>query len=127
MVHIHSSTKHKRLVKVGEKIIGHIDGNRFVKQVSGSRHMLRRPPAWAIDAEAYDSEIRPNATEIVVLDKETGLEYHCSVETFDRLKGGLDRGFGRQYMLTLNHWVVRVNGHRQLGLLGQGDDNSAHC
>jgi len=103
-------------VRAHGKIIGYLQDHTFIKPVIGSKHMLRRPPAWAIDAEAFDEEIKPNITEFVVIDKGTGIEYHASVETFDRLKRELDRGFGRQYFLTLNHWQVRGNGHRQLSL-----------
>lgn len=95
------------------KVVGCFEQNKFIKEVYGSKHKLRYPPAWAIDAEAFDIEIKPNATEIVVIDKETGIKYHASVETFDRLKGELDRGWGRQYLLTLNHWQVEDNGNRQ--------------
>ena len=116
MLNSYCSTREKRLAKVGDKVVGCLEGNKFTKSVMGSKHKLRCPQAWAIDAEAFDSDIRPNATQIVVIDRETGLEYSCSVETFDRLKGELDRGFGRQYFLTLNHWHVEGNGHKQLSL-----------
>ena len=108
----------RRIVKVGDKTIGYLDGDRFIKPVMASKHKLKYPPAWAIDADAFDSEIEPNATEIIIQDKEAGVEYHASVETFDRLKGELSRGFGRQYFLTLNHWEERGNGHHQLSLWG---------
>ncbi|MFC1967851.1 hypothetical protein ACFLVX_00460, partial [Chloroflexota bacterium] len=113
MLNSYCSTE-KRQVKVDGKIIGTLDGNKFIKTVVGSRHRLRRPPAWALDAGAFDQEVRPNATEVIVIDKETGVEYHASVETFDQLKGELDRGFGRQYFLTLNHWQTKNNVYRQL-------------
>ena len=116
-------SKNRELIKVGEKVIGCLQDNKFIKSVIGSKHRLRRPSAWAIDSNVFDEQIKPNAIEIVIMDKETGKTYHCSVETFDRLKGELDRGFGRQYFLTLSHWRIENNGHRQLGLWG-GDDNS---
>lgn len=119
MAQIYSNTKEKRLVKVGDKVVGCLEGDKFLKAVIGSRHRLRYPPAWAIDAEAFDREVKPKTTRLVVIDKETGLEYHCPTETFDQLKGELDRGFGRQYFLTLKHWEVRGNGHKQLTLLGE--------
>lgn len=109
-------------IKAEGKVIGYLQDHTFIKPVLGSKHRLKRPPAWAIDAEAFDREVEPNATKIVVRDRETGLEYHCLVEVFDRLKAELDRGFGRQYFLTLNHWEVKGNGHHQLGLWGGGDD-----
>ena len=116
----HNTHSHsvKTPIRAQGKIIGYLEDHTFIKPARGSKHRLRCPPAWAIDAEAFDSEVKPNATEIIVVDKESGIEYHCKVETFDRLKGELDRGFGRQYFLTLNHWEVRDNGHRQLGLWG---------
>ena len=117
------SQKDRIIIKVGDKVVGCLGDNRFTKLVVGSKHMLRRPPAWAVDAEAFDAEVKPNATELVVIDKETGIQYHCPVGKFDRLKGELDRGFGRQYFLTLNHWEIRGNGHRQLSLWG-GDGNA---
>ena len=122
MVYVYSNTKDKRLVKVGSRTVGTLKDNRFIKQVIGSKHKLRYPSAWAIDAEAFDKEVRPNATEIIVIDKETGLKYHCQVKTFDRLKGELNRGFGRQYFLTLNHWLIEGNGHRQLSFWGSDGD-----
>jgi hypothetical protein len=96
------------------KVLGRFQENKFIKEVCGSKHRLRYPPAWAIDAEAFDREVKPNAAEIIVIDKETGTKYHAQVDTFDRLKGELDRGWGRQYFLTLNHWEVENNGDRQL-------------
>ena len=118
MVRVYSNTKEKRLVKVGDKVVGCFEGDKFIKSVIGSRHKLRCPPAWAIDAEAFDREVKPKATKIIIEDKETGLEYHCLVENFDNLKSELDRGFGRQYLLTLKHWEVRGNEHHQLSLWG---------
>ena len=123
--HSNCTTQHptvKTPVKVQGKVIGYLKGHVFFKSVMGSKHRLRRPPAWALDAETFDEEIKPNATEFIVIDKETGLEYHCLVGNFDRLKGELDRGFGRQYFLTLGHWEGRNNGHRQLNLWG-GESN----
>jgi len=112
----------KTRIEAEGRVIGYLEDHTFIKPVLGSKHRLRRPLAWAIDAEAFDREVKPNATKIVVRDRETGLEYHCLVEVFDRLKAELDRGFGRQYFLTLNHWEVKGNGHHQLGLWGGGDD-----
>ena len=108
----------KTPVRAWGKIIGYLKSEIFFKSVFGSKHQLKCPPAWCIDSEAFDKEIKHCATEIVVIDKETGVKYHTSVETFDRLKGELNRGFGRQYFLTLNHWQVEDNGSRQLTLWG---------
>ena len=118
---INCSTKRKT-IKVGNKTIGNLEDNKFIKTVVGSKHQLKSPPAWAIDAQAFDNEVRSNVTEIVIKDKESGLEYHSSVEHFDKHKGTLDRGFGKQYFLTLNYWEERGNGPYQLSLWGGGDN-----
>ena len=106
----------KRLLKVGSKVVGYLYGNQFIKSVIGSKHKLKYPPAWALDAEVFDREVKPNAREFIIIDKEVGLEYHCLVETFDRLKGKLNRGYGRQYYLTLSHWEVESNDNKHLKL-----------
>lgn len=108
--------KRREAIRVGDKIVGYIEGKTFIKSVAGSRHKLRKPPAWAIDAEVFDSEIKQNATEILIIDKEVDKKYFSTVENFDRLKGQLNRGHGRQYYLTLNQW--RTQRDEQLTLWG---------
>jgi hypothetical protein len=121
MFNTHYSTGQKKPVKVDERVIGYLLNGTFYKSVIGSKHRLRHPPAYAVDAEVFDSEIKPNASEIVVIDRETGIEYHVSVVAFDRFKEELDRGFGRQYYLTLSYWQVRGSGHTQLGFWEEGN------
>jgi hypothetical protein len=58
-----------------------------------------------------------------LIDRESGIKYHTPVDTFNQFKRELDRGFGRQYYLTLNHWQVEENGNRQLGLWGDEDEH----
>lgn len=107
----------KEFVKLPNgKIVGRFQENKFIKEVRGSKHKLKYPLAWAIDAEVFDNEIKPNATEILVIDKETDTKYRAPVDTFDRLKGEFDRGWGRQYFLRLDYWKVEDNGNRQLSL-----------
>lgn len=125
--HNHSTTLKnpvKSLIRAGGRVIGRLEGGVFYKHVRGSCHMLFKPRAWAIDADAFDRDIKGNATQLVVIDKETGIEYHCPTTTFDRLKRQLDRGFGRQYFLTLNHWRTTGNGHRQLDLFERGEKDA---
>ena len=118
MVLTYSNTAEKRIVKVNNKVIGHFERNTFIKSVIGSKHKLRCPEAWAIDAEVFDTDVLFEATTFVVLDKETDTEYHCTVKAFNRLKGTIDRGWGRQYFLPLKHWEVRENRCIQLSLFG---------
>ena len=93
-----------KLLFVDRKIIGEIEGRTFTKQVSRSRHMLRIPMAWAIDASVFDSEIKKSCDTIVIVDRDSGKKYQVSVALFDKQKGIVDRGFGRQYFLTLSWW-----------------------
>ncbi len=116
MSNIDCITKPRKIISVGNKVVGYIEGNTFFKPVLGSRHKLRNPPAWAIDAEVFDTQVKPNTVEMVVIDRETGTEYHISTELFDRLKGKLNRGFGRQYFLTLKHWETEDIDNKQLRL-----------
>ena len=63
-------------------VVGRLEDGAFIKAVVGSRHMLRTPRAWAIDAELYD-EIRPSIDRIVIEDKETNSRYYATREIFD--------------------------------------------
>lgn len=85
---------------------GYIDGDRYIKEVMGSKHQLRIPsPAWAFDAETMDSYIIPFGVKyITVIDRETQVRYTVNIDTFLKYRGVLDRGRGRQYFLILEHW-----------------------
>ena len=108
--------EHSQLVRLSNgKVAGRVENGVFVKPVRGSRHMLRTPRAWAVDAEAYDS-IRQHIDLIVVEDQETGINYRATPEIFDAFKGSLDRGFGNQYFLPLARWQVERKDERQLSL-----------
>jgi len=111
-------TREKRLVEVGGKVIGWIEEDVFTKHVIGSKHKLLKPPAWAIDAEAFDREVKPNATEIVIVDKEADIEYHASAETFARHSFRFNRGFFDQYALPVRYWQPNSNERRQLSFWG---------
>ena len=103
------------------KVIGWFEGDTFIKPVVGSKHKLRKPPSWAIQAEAFDEEVKPNARELVIIDRESGLRYRVSIETFARHSFRLNRGFGDQYALPIRFFQVEGNGHRQLTLWGNGN------
>ena len=93
------------------KIIGYLDGDTFVKPLCGSKHQLKRPPAWAVDAEAFDEQINPYASTFRIEDTESGATYEVTVDFFDRHKGYLNRGFGPQYFLPLTRWKEHHNGN----------------
>ena len=88
------------------KIIGKSNGQIFRKTIKGSLHLLRKPPAIAIDATAYEHEISKTHQYIEVFDTDTNNLYISSIENFNKHKGLLDRGHGRQYYLSLCHWQL---------------------
>ena len=109
------------------KVVGRLEGDVFIKPVVGSRHMLRTPRAWAIDAELYE-QVRPSIDRIVIEDRETGVRYHTTAEIFDTFRGELDRGFGRQYFLSLTRWSVERPGDaKQLALNFDGRLAESHA
>ena len=99
---------------VDGKVIGNLEGGVFSKRVRGRIHMLRSPRAWAIDARAYDTEIRQYTHTIEVYDMDTQLTYRCSTALFDSKRGMLDRKFGKQYFLPMHHWQVLTKEQRGL-------------
>jgi hypothetical protein len=108
--------KRGQLVRLANgKVAGRVEDGVFVKPVRGSRHMLRTPRAWAVDAEAYD-RIRQDIHLIVVEDEESSINYRATPEIFDAYRGSLDRGFGHQYFLPLARWQVERKDKRQLSL-----------
>jgi hypothetical protein len=121
MLSIDFITKAKKRVKAGNNFIGYLQGDQFIKPVYGSKHQLKCPPAWAIDAEVFDQEVKPCASEIVIFDRETGSRYIASVKNFDAKRKSIDRGFGRQYYLPLSYWKLERADSRQLNLLSWGD------
>jgi hypothetical protein len=110
------NTDRKRVIRLQGKVIGVIEGNTFSKSVRGSKHQLKHPPAWAIDAVVFDNEIKPNCARILITDKGTNTRYQVSVSNFDRHKVGIERGFGKQYYLPLPYWESRKDDVFQLKL-----------
>lgn len=89
------------------KTVGFIQDRVFSKEVYGSKHMLRKPMAWAIDADIFDRVISPNCYSIQVIDLETRAKYIVGVNAFKNKCQTLDRKWGKQYYLELVHWQVR--------------------
>ena len=111
------SGKRKPIRSYDGKVIGSSDGVVFRKTIKGSLHILRCPPAIAIDAYAYEQEIKPTHERIEVLDIESNRAYTISIDSFERNKEELDRGHGRQVYARLRFWRCDSrNGLRQLTL-----------
>ena len=110
--------EHSNMVKVGNKRVGEIVSKSFIKRVIGSKHMLKAPRAWAIDAGVFENVIKPNCSEIIIKDAESGWIYQVSMEVFDAFKGTLDRGFGKQYFLTIGYWQLAIDDTMNINLKG---------
>ena len=107
------------------KVIGYLKGDVFVKPVCASKHQLKKPPAWAVDAEAFDHQIKSMAKLFRIKDSETGNIYEVTIEYFDQHKGEFDRRFGRQYFLPLNQWrVIELDSDKPRQLALALGDNS---
>lgn len=89
------------------RVIGRIEGKVFIKEVYGSKHMLRKPLAWAIDCDIFNRVISPLCFSIHIIDKDTKRRYVCGVTTFRAYCHKLNRRFGDQYYLELVHWRVQ--------------------
>ena len=74
------------------------------KDVSGSRHFLKKPPAIAFDALVLDRAEAEGATVAEVTDVENGSIYTASVATIRRDGFKIDRGYGAQIGLLLREW-----------------------
>ena len=103
-------------VRVGNRVVGHIEDGVFHKKVKGSRHQLKVPPAWCISSEAFDEYILPDCSQIVIEDQESGMTYRVSTAAFQRHCFRIERGaFEPQLGLTMRHWSVERPGEaRQL-------------
>jgi hypothetical protein len=67
-------------------------------------HMLRRPPAWAIDCVVLDEAERLGARRICVSDADSGRTFWADIAEFRRWAWRLDRGHGSQLALDLRYW-----------------------
>lgn len=85
---------------------GEVSGDTYSKTVKGSRHMLRSPRSWAIDSADLAEAERQGATRVEIFDAETGLVYTATIATIRARGLAVNRGFGKQTALPLQHWGV---------------------
>ena len=88
------------------QVVASLEGRTLRKRVRGSLHQLRRPPAWAIDLQIFDTAKRDGALILEIYDTETGKTYWTPISTFDCWGFELDRGHGCQVALPLERWQV---------------------
>lgn len=98
------------------KVAAILEGQILRKRVRASQHMLRKPPAWAIDTAILDAARRDGALVVEVFDTESRRIYTADIRLFDLYGLEFERGFGRQIALPLAHWRVESAQARQLAL-----------
>lgn len=69
-----------------------------------SRHQLRRPPAWCIDARQLGEARQRGAVGVVLLVADTGAHLYAPLAFVDTYGRSMDRGFGRQVAVALQDW-----------------------
>lgn len=91
------------LIWVDGRVVGEIKGDEFIKNVRGSKHFLRVPPAICLDVASIEEAEFRGAKWVHIHDNETGKDYYDTVE---RIKQDhvIGRGFGDQYIHTMNLW-----------------------
>lgn len=96
-------------VHAGAGVAGVITGQVLRKTIHGKRHMLRRPPAIAIDLLALAEAEQAGCTDVVVVDLDDGDKTYRAKITHIRSRGfALDRGHGAQVALPLHGWQVET-------------------
>jgi hypothetical protein len=84
---------------------GKVQGDVWIKEVQGSIHMLRQPPAWCVDHKDLLSAWRCGVKKLRIHDTESGQIY--SIPLSQALEGKvIDRGHGQQVLLPLQ-WFHR--------------------
>lgn len=91
----------------GGTVVGRVENRVFIKELHGDKHMLRRPMAWAIDADIFDRVIKPNCFSIHIIDRDSKVTWIVGVNTFLNNRCVLERGYGKQYYLELVHWIAQ--------------------
>jgi|DewCreStandDraft_4_1066084.scaffolds.fasta_scaffold70297_1 hypothetical protein len=88
------------------QVIGEVSGRVFRRRFKGSVHMLRKPPALAVEKHAY-LQARAQFDALEWVDSESGRVYTCSAATFERYGFEIQRGeFPVQLALPLRYWAV---------------------
>jgi len=100
----------RQVLYAGGRNVASIDADGVLrKAVDGRRHMIRVPsPAWAFDRSHIDAALSSGVTVIELLNRDAGTLYRVSLADFMRLAFELDRGYGPQLALALQHWRVTV-------------------
>ena len=107
-------TKNYIAIHAGGKVVGKVQGDRFIKYVKASKHQLRRPPAWALDFQSLADAEWLGARTVEIIDTEIDLTYTASTARVLDKGFRFNRGFGEQIALPLHLWTVERRDAKQL-------------
>jgi hypothetical protein len=88
------------------RIAGALVDGWLRKIVQASKHMLRSPRGWAIDAHALAAARSAGALGLRIEDTESGKTYLATWAALDAHGYTFDRGYGRQIALPLRYWQL---------------------
>lgn len=91
-------------IRVGNRIVGEVIGQEFVKHVRASAHFLYRPPAIALDRGSLEEARLAGANIVRIIDQESGKVYRALISTIHAKGFPVDRGYGKQIALLLSYW-----------------------
>jgi hypothetical protein len=102
-------------IKHNGRIVGWVDGKRFTKIVSGSKHFLRKPPAIAFTPHTLSDAQKAGAEIVEVIDKETTIVYRAKIQTIREQGVSIERsGFEQQFYWPMEKWTVIDPRQREL-------------
>ncbi|HQP61915.1 MAG TPA: hypothetical protein PKX41_11970 [Anaerolineaceae bacterium] len=105
-----NNTKPEPFYNSKGKVVATRKGDTLYKTVKGSIHMLRRPPAWALDMAILNEAEKAGAVRVQVTDKETGTIYRATVGHIREAGITFNRGHGLQIALPLSGWTRHKRG-----------------
>lgn len=88
------------------RVVGEVRGDELVKRVTGSKHMLQKPVAWAVDETILRQAESLGAKKVKITDVETNKTYTAPVSTLWERGIRLNRGFGEQIALPIPSWLT---------------------
>jgi hypothetical protein len=88
------------------KKIGVIDGESFVKEIRGSKHIMRKPHAIFFDIQSLRDVERLGCKRVRVTDKETGDIYAAELSLIWQHAIYKNYGYGEQVGLAVNLFTI---------------------
>ena len=102
-----NQTGNGQSIVLAGRIVGMVRDHELVKRVQESKHLLRSPRGWAVDAYALSVARTLGAIAVRIEDTETGKVYRADLATIDAHGYRFNRGYGDQVALQLKFWQLQ--------------------